>query len=350
MNRPPLAGIALLAFALAGIAVAPRTALACWLAAWWWALGVVLGTFANGWIHALTGGEWGRPVRATAALLSMRMPWLLPGLVVVALGLRELYPWATMSGEAWQHLARRPAFARAWLSPAFFAARLLAYAVAWWLLARPATLAARRRAAVSLIAYALVTTLAAIDLLMSLLPGWSSTAFGLVAMGAQALCGAAAVVLLGLPRESVVPTESRVPLSRDLGNLLLMWCMSWAYLAFMQFLIVWSENLPREIAWYLPRLQTGWRWDGAALAVLLFAVPFTALLFRPVKDRPGRLRAVAVLVLAAGALDAAWLVLPSVAPHDPHAWWLAPLAFAGMALVLFGSPRHDDAIARGVHA
>lgn len=350
MSRLRATGLVLLALVLAAIGAAPRTALACWLAAWWWALGVVLGVFANGWIHALTGGAWGRPVRAAAAVLSPRLPWLLPGLAVVAFGLHDLYPWASLDDAGWKRLAQQPAFLRAWLSPAFFAARLLAYAVAWWLLARPASLATRGRAAASVIAYALVTTLASVDLLASLVPGWSSTAFGLVAMATQAFCGAAAVALLGLADGPPVPGTAGVPLSRDIGNLLLMWCMGWAYLAFMQFLVIWSENLPREIAWYVPRLQSGWRWGGIALVLAMFAVPFTALLFRAVKDRPRRLRALAVVVLAAGAFDCAWMVLPSIVPHDPRAWWLAPLAFAGMALVLFAGPQPRHAAARSAHA
>jgi hypothetical protein len=107
----------------------------------------------------------------------------------------------------------------------------------------------------------------------------------------------------------------------------------------MQFLIIWAENLPREITWYVPRVQTGWRWLALALVLVQLAIPFLALLFRKVKDRPRRLAAVAVLLLAATALDAAWLVLPSVDPHDLSAWWLQPLAMGGMALFLFGSVR-----------
>ena len=39
--------------------------------------------------------------------------------------------------------------------------------------------------------------------------------------------------------------------------------MLWAYFSFSQYLIIWSGNLPEEIAWYLHRLQTGWRSVGA---------------------------------------------------------------------------------------
>ncbi len=38
--------------------------------------------------------------------------------------------------------------------------------------------------------------------------------------------------------------------------------MLWAYFSFSQYLIIWSGNLPAEIAWYLHRLQTGWRFVG----------------------------------------------------------------------------------------
>jgi hypothetical protein len=293
-------------------------ALASWLAAWWWALGIVLGCFANAWMHVLSGGAWGAPVRATAILLSKRMPALLLGLVILAFAMRQLYPWATQEGQVW-------------LEPRFFVTRLLVYGIVWWWLARPASLASKRRAAASLIAYAVVTSLAAVDLLMSLMPQWYSTAFGLVVMSTQALSGAAAVVLFAR-----WPTNTKVPLSRDFGNLLLMWGMIWAYLAFMQFLVIWAENLPREIAWYVPRLQTGWRWIALALVLAQFAIPFVALLFRSVKDSPQRLRAVAALLLAATALDAAWLVLPSVDAHEVNAWWMQPLAMAGVALLLFG--------------
>ena len=334
MRREQLAGAVLLLVAAAGLAVSPRAALACGLAAWWWSLGLVLGVFMNAWMHVLTGGAWGAPVRAAAAALAPRLPWLLLGLPAIAAGAGVLYPWAYEPPSAWTRGLAQPAFLQAWLSPTAFTVRLALYAAAWWWATRPASLARKGRAAASLLVHAVATSLAAVDLLMSLVPGWASTAFGLVVLGTQALAGAAVVAVLA-PRGAAGNGAPGVPLSRDLGNLLLMWCMTWGYLAFMQFLVIWAENLPREIAWYVPRLQTGWRWVGLALALLLLAIPFVALLFRDVKDHPRRLRGVALLLLAATALDAVWTVMPSVDAHSLHAWWLAPAAFAGIALLAF---------------
>ncbi|VTU21695.1 hypothetical protein H6CHR_01641 [Variovorax sp. PBL-H6] len=338
MSRLEMAGAVLLALSLAGLWIEPRMFLASWLAAWWWCLGLVLGCFINAWMHALTGGAWGHPIRAAAVLLARRMPWLLLGLVPVAAGLAVLYPWAADPRGAWLDEISRPAFLKAWLSAPFFLARLVVYALVWWCLARAGSLASKGRAAAALVAYALVTSLAAVDLLMSLQPRWYSTAFGLIALTAQALSGAALAVLLtalGAPGRWPSRAAAGVPLWRDLGNLLLMWVMTWAYVAFMQFLIIWAENLPREIAWYVPRLQTGWVCVAVALVLLQLVLPFLVLLFRSIKDRPRRLAGVAALMLAASALDAAWTVLPSVDAHSLHGWWLAPLAFAGMSLLLF---------------
>ena len=308
-----------------------RLLLATWLAVWWWCLGLVLGCFTNAWMSRLTGGAWGEPLQATALLLRRAMPWLMLALVPIALGHRWLYPWADPSG-AWLQDYARPGFVRAWLSPPLWIARLVLYAIAWLWLTRAASLASKGSAAASLVLHTLLTSLASVDLLMSLVPRWFSTAFGLVVLSAQALSGAAIAVLLA-PRVGCAGA-SDVPLSRDLGNLMLMWVMGWAYLAFMQFLIIWAENLPAEIAWYVPRLQTGWVGVGLALVFVQLVLPFLALLFRSVKDRPQRLRRIALLLLAATALDATWLVLPSVDPHALQAWWLVPIGFVLAALLL----------------
>ncbi len=51
---------------------------------------------------------------------------------------------------------------------------------------------------------------------------------------------------------------------RDLGRLLFALLVLWAYLDFMQLLIVWNSDLPDEAGWYLKRLIGGW----AIVAVL----------------------------------------------------------------------------------
>ena len=340
-----LLGGAALVLALPGAWLDRPMFFASWLAAWWLGVSVIFGALANGWVHALTGGRWGLVLEPVTRSLARRLPWLLLLAVPLLLGADVLYPWAAGQGDPWHDAMARPAFNRVWLSPPFVAGRVVVYALVWWLLARPmarggaSTGARAGRAAASLLIHAAVTSLAAIDLLMSLLPVWYSTGFALMVLVGQLVAGSALTIGV-VARSDVVtsaPADPRAPpIWRDLGNLLFTWVLSWTYLAFMQLLIIWAENLPREIAWYVPRLQTGWQSAGVALVVFHFALPLLALLFRAVKDRPDRLALVAFGVLAANALDVAWLVLPSVEPHSLNGWWLLPLLLAAMALLLFG--------------
>ena len=349
-------GVGALVLALPGLWLDRQMFFASWLAAWWLGLGVIFGALANRWVHALTGGQWGVVLDPVTRALARRLPWVLLLLVPLAFGADAIYPWSAGGADTWRETMGRPAFNRVWLSPAFVAGRVVVYALVWWLLARPAANAAstanerRGRAAASLLAHAVVTSLAAIDLLMSLVPTWYSTGFALLVLVGQ-LVGGSALTIAIVARAGVATARPAnppaPPIWRDLGNLLFTWLLSWGYLAFMQLLIIWAENLPREIAWYVPRLQTGWEAVGVALVLLHFALPLLALLFRAVKDRPERLALVAWAVLAAHALDVAWLVLPSVAPHSLNGWWLFPLLVAAMALLVFGGLA--DA-AHGAHA
>ncbi len=178
-----------------------------------------------------------------------RCRWLLLLFLPLALGLPQLYPWLADPTGDWARDIAQPAFLQFWLQPAFFWLRMLLYAALWWWLSRPASVVSKGRAAASLVLYMLSGTLAAVDLLMSLMPGWFSTAFGLVVLSGPGArrhraVGRAARAARGSCRDLPKGTP---PLWRDLGNLLLMWLMVWAYVAFFEFLIIWAEDLPHEI-------------------------------------------------------------------------------------------------------
>ena len=336
---PWLGGLLVLA-ALPGYWVAPRTLFACWLAACWFALGIVLGSLSFLWVHRLTGGAWGAVLRPHVVALAGRMPRVLLAFLPLGFGLPLLYANFASNAPSTAAIAVDRLFLDAWHSPLLFLLRWLFYAAVWWWLARRsrAPLSAGAAAA-SLLLHLAVTSLAAVDALVALVPGWSSSGFALAALVGMAYGGGAWAIAAGcrtLRLAAPQPVTDGVPVSRDLGNLLLMAVLLWAYLYFMQFLIIWSVNLPREIAWYVPRLQTGWWFGGLALMLLHLTLPFLLLLFRAVKDAPRRLEAVAIGMVAIHAFDVLWQTLPSVAPHDWLGWWLAPLVMAGLMLLCFG--------------
>ena len=142
-----------------------------------------------------------------------------------------------------------------------------------------------RLSAPGLILYVFTITFAAVDWAESLQTPFYSTIWGFLFVAGQALTAMAfAIIAMWL-------LSSREPMSRvlkpshfhDLGKLLLMMVMVWAYFTFSQLLIVWMGNLPHEIAYYLPRFWTSWGWLGVALIVVQFFVPFLLLLSRPLK-------------------------------------------------------------------
>ena len=335
----PLFGAVLLIVALPEVHWAPPVFFAAWLAACWFNLGLVLGALTWLWIHRLTGGTWGVALRPHILQLAARLPRVLVLCAPLLFGLRLLYPWLGDAAEG--NAGAEQVFLQLLACPAVpgLAIRRLRRRLADALAHRAERPLSSGGAAASLILHLLVTSLASVDALAALVPGWSSSVFGLLALTGQAFGGGAAAIALacGVLREAgAQPVREGVPLSRDYGNLLLTAVLLWAYLSFMQLLIIWAENLPREISWYVPRLQSGWILVGAALVVLHFAVPLFLLLFRAFKDSPLRLERLAIAMVVVHALDVAWLVLPSVAPHDLAAWWLVPLLTLGLALLGFG--------------
>jgi hypothetical protein len=119
----------------------------------------------------------------------------------------------------------------------------------------------------------------------------------------------------------------------DLGNLTLAFVMLWAYMSFMQFLIIWSGNLPEEIPWYLRRTQGFWLLVASALVLFHFFLPFFVLLMRESKRQGRYLLGVGLLILAMRWVDLIWLVIPySADPTNPRIPWMElPLSLIALA-------------------
>jgi hypothetical protein len=96
----------------------------------------------------------------------------------------------------------------------------------------------------------------------------------------------------------------------DLGKLLLGLIVLWAYLEFMQLLIVWNSNLASDAPWYARRMHGGWGSVLGLLAILHFALPFFLLIFPRVRKNRLAVVAIALLLILMALLRAWWYVLP----------------------------------------
>ena len=346
-----------------------------YLMAYMFVLGVSLGCLALGMVHQLSGGAWGVVIRRPIGAATRTLPILTVLFIPIALGMHRLYPWTDAAlvahDEALQHK-------HLYLNTPFFLVRAAVYFLVWnaltyflnaWSLEQDETgdprIARRMQllSAAGLVAYGLTITFASFDWVMSLEPHWFSTIFGVLIMGGQGL--SAMAFLIGV----LVWLNRRRPLDRiivpahfhDLGNLLLAFVMLWAYFSFSQYLIIWAGNLPAEIAWYLHRLQTGWRFLGLALIVFHFAVPFSLLLSRHVKREPQILMNLVAAILVVRLLDLFWLIAPefhttgvAVSPLDlllpaaMFALWLGCFVWQlrGRAILPIHDPEFDEALGR----
>jgi hypothetical protein len=306
-------------------------------------LAIPLGSLAILMLQYLTGGEWGWIIRRSLEAAARTLPLIALLFVPVLIGLPALYPWAQAEHVAGDAVLQHKA---GYLNVPFFVARALFYLGAWaalgFFLARwsqqqddvsaRADQRLRRLSAPGLLLYFFTMTFAAIDWFMSIEPDWYSTIYGVLWIVNQGLTALAfAIVALAL-------SEQRPPLAaylrpnhfHDLGNLLLAFVMLWAYVAFSQYLIIWSGNLAEEIPWYIKRTAGGWRWIPPALIVGHFFLPFLLLLQRGVKQKSTKLACVAGAILVLRILDNYWLLVPGFGHAAAKVHWLDVAAIVGI--------------------
>lgn len=278
-----------------------------------------LGCLALMLVHSLTGGRWGLAIRPWLLLGIGGLPLLLPAIVPVLVLLSHLYPWARPA----EHLQNG-----FYLNLPFAAVRCVLYLVVWFIVAalalwrlRPAT------AAVGLILLGLTVNFAAIDSLMSLDPHFNSSDFGMT-FAAESALFALSITILGSVLSGPVAEADRDDLARLLQGVLILW----AYLDFMQLLIIWQSNLPAEAAWYVVRWSGLWGAIAGLTAIAHFLLPFLALLVPRVRRSRRGIIAVTGLLIVLSVVRGWWLVLPAQARGIGWIDIATMLAFAGISV------------------
>ncbi len=318
-----------------------------------WA-GIALGSLPLLMLQHLTGGGWGFVIRRVLEAATRTIPLILLLFIPIVLGAHWLYPWTDPAKIAESPVLKGKG---AYLNLSFFSLRAAVYFAVWlalafflnkWSLEQDRT--AERRftkwlrllAGPGMVLFVFTVTFASIDWYMSLEPEWASTIYGFIFVASWSLSALAFVIAVMAMLSKYDPMKRIVaPLHfHDLGKLLLALVMLWAYFAFSQFLIIWSGNLPEEIAWYLVRTHGAWGVTALAVIVLHFAFPFLFLLSRTLKRDPHKLVVVAVLILIMRFIDLLWMIAPAFTRERFHISWMdivAPIAFGGLWLAMFSS-------------
>jgi hypothetical protein len=161
--------------------------------------------------------------------------------------------------------------------------------------------------------FAISFTLFSMDLLMTLLPTWYSTIFGVYTFAGLLQSGFALFIIVAIfmKRQGFVKGYYSIEHIHDLAKFLKGFTIFWAYIAFSQFMLIWYANIPEETEYYLMRSSGGWLVLSFALLVFKFAIPFLALLPRAAKRSESHLILVCSLILIMQYLDVYWMVYPN---------------------------------------
>ncbi len=279
--------------------------------------GLALGCLGIFFMHNVVGGNWGVAIRRLLESGVKTLPFVLIGVIPILFAIRSLYVWTQADFQAHDFPASHRAL---YMNVPLFIGRTILFFLIWFLSGRyilnlanehdrtgdPALFRKiKRRSAPALLVFIVTTTYAFVDWIMSLEPDWYSTIYPwMFTIGEVVLTFAFVIAVLVL-------LSKREPFSsfltrqhyHDLGNLLLAFTMVWAYFSISQFLIIWAENLPDEIPWYIRRFSGGWGYIALVIAIFHFCMPFFLLLMRFVKKNPGALRALAIWMILMRILD-----------------------------------------------
>lgn len=315
-----------------------------WLMGLMICLSFCIGGLAVLMLQWTTGGKWGLLIRRPLEAMSRTIPLVFLMFLPIAIFAKRLYIWARItdpkaalqSGLIDAMQAHAIAYKRPWLHLYGFAGfwtrgivyfiifGIFAYYLNRWSLQRDSDTVHgnwfwqkrfENLSGAGLVIYSLVLTGMCVDWVMSLDPTWFSSMFGFLFLVSQGYATLALVILVTLALSQYQPVASvfKVREQHDLGSLCFAFVMLNIYIAFSQYLIIWSGNLPLEIRWYMDRVSGGWGPVAGFDFLFHWVLPFFLLLSRDIKRSKKKLATVCCIMLFARFWDTWWLIAPSFA-------------------------------------
>ncbi len=320
----------------------------------YWA-GISQGALMLAVASVIVGARWTRPLKRMGEAFALFMvPMYLLLMAFLVGGGLEAYPWHHWApGEAPPHKA-------IYLTDTFFVARLavgLGFLILLNLLFIRASLRAdlgfaasrlgdkapswwsnltsgwrgdeveieasqsfqRSIAPVVALTYALVFSMVAIDVSMSLAPYWYANMFPAWYFMSCMWSGLVYQALFSLSLKKWMGAEHLLKSSNyhDLGKLTFGLTMFWAYTLFAQYLPIWYGNMTEEIGFILLRTEVEpWATLSKVTLALCFPIPFTMLLSRGLKKTPVGYFTVATILAIGIWLERFTVVMPSIWKGD----------------------------------
>lgn len=281
-------------------------------------------------ILTITHARWGRPLKRLSEALGAFLPLSLPLFFVLYCGSNRIFPWIAHplpEKAAWlevHFLFLRDGVGLLALTTAALALQFFSLRSDIGMTARDTAPAPKEgiedssaitAATMYGILYAVVLSLLAFDLIMSLSPHWYSTLFGAYYFMGSFLTGLASLMILAviMVKNTRLGEFVRSSQFHNLGKLIFGFTIMTGYFFYTQFLIIWYGNLPEETEFLILRTRSA-PWKPLAWTVFFscFALPFVALLFRKIKLQPLAMFVLCSIMLVGMWLERFLLVVPSL--------------------------------------
>ncbi|EIM76634.1 quinol:cytochrome c oxidoreductase quinone-binding subunit 2 [Nitritalea halalkaliphila LW7] len=170
----------------------------------------------------------------------------------------------------------------------------------------------RTVSAIFLVFFAVSSSVAAWDWIMSIDTHWFSTMFGWYMFASWFVAGLSAVTLITLFLKDKGYLEMvNSNHIHDLGKFMFAFSIFWTYIWFSQFLLIYYANIPEESVYFVERLQS--ELYGPLVFVNLglnFILPFLVLMTRDAKRHGVFLKVVSVLIIVGHYIDYTLMVQP----------------------------------------
>ena len=194
------------------------------------------------------------------------------------------------------------------------------------------------RAAKFLVFFAVTSSTASWDWMMSLDVHWFSTMYGWYSFAGMWISAMTTIILfvIYLKRKGYLEqvNDSHI---HDLGKWVFAISFLWSYLWFCQFMLIWYTNIPEEIIYFQDRLHSfgymGLMWTVFAMN---FAFPMILLMSRDAKRNYYFLVIVGSIIFLGHWLDVYMMVMPgTVNSHHSLGWMELGTALGFLGLMLF---------------
>ncbi|MCZ6702466.1 MAG: quinol:cytochrome C oxidoreductase [Ignavibacteria bacterium] len=339
---------------LVGFIVDPARASFNYLIAYTFLISIAVGALFLIALEYATGAIWSVPFRRVTEFFAAIIPLLLILVIPLLFNMHNLFHWTHEEVVAGDKILQGKA---PYLNVSFFVIRAFVIIGIWSLFYFFLTRNSLKQdssgdqkltgkniklSTVFIVIFAITISITSFDWLMSVEPHWFSTIFGIYYFSGTVVAALAAVTLavVLLKEKGYLPEKITSDHLYSLGALMFVFVNFWAYIAFSQYLLIWYADLPEETFWFLQKWEGSWAIFSILLIVIQFLVPFVALLSKPAKMNPKRLKFIAIWLLFAHLFDLYWLVMPQMPGLEGgyvFSWidFVFPIATVGFVILIF---------------